>query len=426
MLSPAARLIPLVLCATLVAAAPASAAKSRNIEWIRSGHIGAKGTGPGKFPEKTGAVAVDQDCGYVFIVDPDQKRINKFSKDGKLISVFGAPGSGPVDNPHGMEIKQPFSGRVQFDGPPPTCGALTTASPSLMLADWGKSPNSPGRISFYGLDPFPNDVDAKGDRIWISGAYGGRIREYDFQPKFRRHTSRTANYPTGPTSLSVGDAPASFWTTDNSKSQIVLFDLNPSNPEINPITTLGEGYSSNTPGKFGSPDAVEVGPAGRFFDDLFVVDGERVQIFTPGGACGCLLNQPVFRRMIELPGSNFGGKYIDVRYDGTIYVTGVHSAGAEVYTPGVIVTLRAKALGKRRIRLSGRIFPPHARTKIRLDRLEQGFEKIATVPIEDGSRFEHVWRAPRKDKTYAVRAFFRDPHRTHMDRNSEIKQVRAK
>ena len=458
----AARLIALlVLVAALAAAAPAAgASKSRKIQWIHTGHIGKKGDGPGKFPGATGAVAVEQDCGYVFIVDPEQKRIYRFSKSGKLLGVFADPENGRIDDPHGMEVNQPFNGRVQFDGPPPTCGLLTTANPSLMLADWGKSQESPGRISFYsardgsfngawcetagtgckrlgtivpagsqevnGMDPFPTDVDAKGDRIWIAGAYGGRVREYDFEPRFRRQTSRTANYPTGPSSISVGDAPGYFWATDDSASEVVLFDLDPSNSEINQEATIGDDYSTSTPGRFGSPSAVEVGPAGRFFDDLFVLDGERVQVFTPGGGCGCLLTQPELRRVIELPGDNFAGKYMDVRYDGTIYVTGRHSEGADVYTPGVIITLKTKARKNRRITLSGRIFPPHARTRIRLERLEQGWETIETVPIKDGSRFSHVWRAPRAGKTYAVRAFFRDPHRFHMNRNSEIKHVKAK
>jgi hypothetical protein len=452
----------LAALALLVAATPGGAAsKSRQLRWIHVDHIGEKGNGPGKFPAKTGGIAVDQDCGDVFIADPEQKRIHRFSKNGRHIASFGdTSGVGRIDDPHGIEIKQTFGGRVNFDGPPPTCGILTTLSPSLMVTDWGKSQETPGRISFFGLDgsfnsawcetpadgcahvgtvvpsgrqtrdgidPFPNDVDAKGERIWIAGAYGGRVREYTFEPKFVRQTTEGANYPTGPSSLSVGDAPAYIWATDDSQSQLTLLDLNPVNEDINRITTLGGGeYDSRTPGKFGRPNAVEVGPAGRFFDDIFVLDGERIQVFTPGGDNGALITQPELRHVINLPGEQYGGNYIDVRYDGTIYVTGRYSEGADVYSPGPIVTLRVKARSNRRIELSGRVFPPHARRRIRLERLEQGWETITRVRLDQGSRFKHVWRAPRAGASYALRAVFSDPHPYHANRNSEIKEIRAK
>ena len=449
--------------ALLLAAVPADAAKSRQMRWVHAGHIGEKGTGPGKFPGETGGIAVDQDCGDVFIADPEQRRIHKFSMNGRHISTFGDPsgGAGRIDEPHGIEIKQTFGGRVNIDGPPPACGPITTVSPTLMVADWGSSETS-ARVTFFGLDgsfngawceratagctkvgsitpfaggpadpngldPFPNDVDAKGDRVWISGALEGRIREYDSSGQLIRHSESGYNPPTGPSALSVGDAPAYLWASDDSRSQVTLFDLNPANDSINAITSLGGGgFDSNTPGKFGYPTGVEVGPAGRFFDDLFVLDGERVQVFTPGGDDGSQIARPELRSVIQLPGRNYGGEFVDVRYDGTVYVTGRYSAGADVYTPGVILRFKVKALKDRRIRLSGRIFPPHARRRIRFDRLEQGWESIGSAPLAQGTRFKHVWRAPRAGKTYALRAFFKDPHRYHADRASEIKQVRAK
>jgi hypothetical protein len=449
--------------ALLLAAVPAHAAMGKRVRWVHAGHIGEKGTGPGKFPDKTGGIAVDQDCGDVFIADPEQRRIHKFSMNGRHLATFGdSSGAGRIDEPHGIEIRQTFGGRVNIDGPPPACGPITTVSPTLMVTNWAGSSESTARVSFYaldgsfdgawceepmagctktgsitpfaggpadpnGIDPFPNDVDAKGDRIWISGALEGRIREYDTGGQMIRRSEDRLNPPTGPSSLSAGDAPAYLWASDDSRSQVALMDLNPANRSINPITSLGGGgYDSNTPGKFGYPQGVEVGPAGRFFDDLFVVDGERVQVFTPGGDNGSLISRPELRGVIELPGSNYAGEYVDVRYDGTIYVTGRHSAGADVYTPGVVLRFRVKALKDRRIRLSGRIFPPHARRRIRFDRLEQGWESIGRVALREGTFFKHVWRAPRAGKTYALRAFFTDPHRYHADRASEIKFVRAK
>ena len=447
----------------LGASAPAEAAsKSRQLRWIHVGHIGAKGSGPGKFPGETAGVAVDQDCGDVFIADPVDRRIERFSMTGKSLGSFGeSAGVGSIEDPRGMEIRQPFTGRQNMNGPPPPCGPITTTTPALLVTDHGSSQTT-GRLSFFGLtgsfdgawceraregcthsgtlipagnqkangiDPYPNDVDAVGDRIWMTGSYDGHVREYRHTdpPTYIRKSDSNYNYPTGPGGISVSPGALFLLGTDDSASRAGIFDLNPVNETINLIGTIGGGgYDSKTPGKFGYPRAVEIGREGPFFDDMYVLDSDRVQVFTPGGESGALITQPELRHVIELPGDNYRARYLDVRYDGTIYVTGVDSAGADVYSPGVLITLRAKALSDRRIRLRGRIFPPHARRRVKLERLDSGWDGIGRAPLKDGSRFEFVWRAPRRGKTYAFRAQFADPHAYHADRASGIVQEKAK
>jgi hypothetical protein len=90
-----------------------------------------------------------------------------------------------------------------------------------------------------------------------------------------------------------------------------------------------------------------------------------------------------------------------------------------------VVELRTRALGGRRIGLSGTVTPKHAGATITLERLTAGFRRLARVRIDSRGRFRYVWRAPR-ERIYTFRAVFRDPHDFHADRASEIVQRMAR
>jgi hypothetical protein len=62
---------------------------------------------------------------------------------------------------------------------------------------------------------------------------------------------------------------------------------------------------------------------------------------------------------------------------------------------------------------------------VRLERLTQGFRRLARVRMNARSRFRYVWRAPRV-RDYIFRAIFRDPHDFHADRASQVVRRNAR
>ena len=113
-----------------------------------------------------------------------------------------------------------------------------------------------------------------------------------------------------------------------------------------------------------------------------------------------------------------------MRYDGTVYVTDGRGYGANVYSPGPLVTLQRKSFSKTDIVLGGAVTPAHANDKIVLQLSEgNGWHNIATLTLDDKSQFTYDWKPPRRLVHYSVRAFFKDPHPNHSDRESKILTV---
>ena len=138
---------------------------------------------------------------------------------------------------------------------------------------------------------------------------------------------------------------------------------------------------------------------------------QACKVFSPGGK---LLSTT------RLP-ETFSGSDIAVRYDGTVYITGHRSHGADVYSPGPLVTLSRKSFSRTQIVLGGRVWPSHAHDRIVLQRAEgNGWHTFAKLKLSSRSRFLYHWHPPRRLVHYSVRAFFKDPHRYHSDRESQI------
>ena len=72
---------------------------------------GSLGSAPGQFDDPAGIVIDPK--GYVFVVDSDNDRIQKFTSNGTFIGQWGTPGSGPghFNNPLGITINY-VSGNV--------------------------------------------------------------------------------------------------------------------------------------------------------------------------------------------------------------------------------------------------------------------------------------------------------------------------
>jgi hypothetical protein len=393
------------------------------------GHIGGSGTGHGRFSgEGPGGIAIDQECGNVYISDYGAQVVHRYDQNGRFLNDVGAPGTGrgELGRPAGLFVQQTVT-PVNPDGPPPSCGS----SGAVWVAD-----SSDGRIDSFepngsvssmwcnndlqnlgcdivrshgadGFDFYPNDVWVTDHNVFVAGRLTNEIDEYDMSGGLVRASDSTSN-----SAFSVAVAGASIWSTygGNGHTNLGLYSGNPMDPTIRLVHGFGGPYG-DTPGLFENVSGVWAQTDGT----LYVVDGDRVQVFSPSGR---------YRSTIRLP-PDFRGNDVAVRYDGTVYVTGENGHGANVYSPGPVVTMFVdQTKHGNDVRLHGRVKPSHAGDRIVLQRVAgNGFRTIATVRLDRRSRFTYTWHPPAVGREYAARAFFHDPHRYHADRASRLGQI---
>lgn len=405
------------------------------------GFIGKAGDGPGAFARGNSGgpagVAVDQRCGDIYVSDRSKRRVQRLDQHGRFLNYVGEKNvadplaEGEFNEPLGLDFYV-ASVPENVNGPPRPCGTITTLTPFLWVADltgnrvsifepdgkWVRSwcywdLNTQGceffddRIDFY-----PHDVDVVGDRVYIAGISSDTAREYNRAGDLLRKTQSV----NGAHSVSVWGG--QLWLTQRSDSKIGLFSLDPGNTTINRYHELGStfDYTGRRRGHFTYPRALTTAPNGT----LYVLDGYRVQVFSPSGR---------YWSEFALPKDDTYPQDLAVRYDGTVYVAVVRHTGKPgvmVFSPGPLVSLKLRQKGRKKIRISGAVKPGHAGSKIELQRLDTGWRTIRKVRLDSSSRFSFDWNAPRAEVTYTIRAFFKDPHRYHADRASQIKDIKLR
>jgi hypothetical protein len=413
-------------------ASTARAGKGPAFRYILVGHIGSKGTGLGQFSSNggqgPGGVAVDQVCGDVYISDRGRKVIHHYDQNGNPIDEIGSPGTGrgQLDQPMGLFVRNPVVQPLNPLGPPSRCNG----DGFLWVADYGDH-----RIAVFdpagtlglgkgqvqamwcntslklsgcdivrgdqtGFDYNPNDVWAVGDTVWVAGRLSNSIRQYTLSGNFVRSTSTTNN-----AAYSVAAWGINLWSTygGNGSSTVALYALDASSPTISLVHAF--------PWSLGGPFEDTRGLATGIDGTLYVVDRAGLQVFSPNGTLLSTTAMP----------SDFIANDVAVRYDGTVYVTGENGYGANVYSPGPLVTLSRRSFSRDEIVLAGGVSPSRAHDRIILQRLEaNGWHTLVTLRLDGRSRFVYHWRPPRRLVHYRVRAFFPDPHPYYSDRESQI------
>src|SRR4051812_22355746 len=317
------------------------------------GHIGSTGSGLGKFPGVDSAgpsgVAVDQQCGEIYIADQGAKVVHRYDQDGKPLLDIGVADSdvrGGMRNPKGVFVDNAGFSASNPLGPPPPCAKEGI----LWVADYGASkidtfaPDGqikeiwcvreyPAGIcdvqSRSTIDYYPNDVWVSGDRVWVAGRLANTISEYGFDGTRVRESQSSGG------AYSVAQSGALLWSTYRSNA-IVTTALYSADPTAGSEIPLIHVFPSD--GSFKGTQGISTGIDGT----LYAVDNAGLQAYSPSG---------VLRSTLKLD-------YIPVdvaaRYDGTVYVTGGHIHGAEVYSPGATVTLRKLGGGKHEVVLAGK------------------------------------------------------------------------
>jgi hypothetical protein len=426
--------LAVALLALLVASpivAPASAGRGPKFRYQLVDRIALNPSSPTGL-QRAGGIAVDQHCGEIYVGDQLRNRIVRFDRDGKFLNFVGREGSDAIglEYPEGIFVQDNPAIPVNPMGPPVCSSPRNQAF--VFVADYGNSRvsilrgdgspfatwcnNNVGVSSCTqtrsDMDYYPTDVayadNFFGTGAWVGGLNSGEVTE--FRPlestgemaANRQTVDGAVNAP-----FSIARSGGDLWATDYYAHKVVRFTLDPANGQLVKVAEIGSTLS-DAPGMFSYPGGVETAPGGPLFGNVYVSDFTRVQVFSERGA---------LRSVIPLP-PGFRGERVAVRYDGQVYATG-EAGGVAVYSPGATVRLRPRALGGRRIELSGQVKPKHRGARLELQRLTRGFRRLARVRLDRRGRFRYVWRAPRK-RVYTFRALFRDPHAYHANRASQV------
>ena len=140
--------------------------------------FGSLGTGTGQFNHPTG-IAIDAK-GNLWVVDTNNRRLQKFDSTGKYLTSFGTLGTGngqfkrptdvAIDSSGNLWVTDSGNNRVQkFD------------ETGTYLSQFGSLGTGNGQFK----EPEGIDFDPSGN-IWVADTYNGRVQAFDSKAKFIR------------------------------------------------------------------------------------------------------------------------------------------------------------------------------------------------------------------------------------------------
>jgi hypothetical protein len=428
-------LVVLIVVVVLAGSQAALAGKGPAFRYTLVGHVGGKGAGRGQFSgvddQGPGPVALDQVCGDVYISDYARNVVHHYDQSGNFIDDIGSAGTGrgQLGSPEGLFVRDAVVQPENPLGPPRRCqgaGFLWVADPEDRRISVFDPKGSLGGIVGKGVqavwctdntvnttvcdivrggddgfDYEPQDIWVVGDSVYVMGRLGNTVRQYTLNGGF---VSSTPSLNDGHYSLAAWGI--DLWATygDKGSTTVALFGLNGSGTTI-PLVHVFTWKNTGDP--FEGASAIATGIDGK----LYVLDRAGLQVFSPRATLLSTTPLPVA----------FSANQLAVRYDGTVYITGARGYGANIYSPGPLVTLSRQSFSKTAIVLAGRVWPSHAHDRIVLQRSEgNGWNTMATLTLDGRSQFVYRWKPPRRLVHYSVRAYFPDPHPYHADRESQI------
>jgi hypothetical protein len=405
----------LILCVafSLLAAEAASAGKGP-FRYRHVGHIGSVAQPYG--------VAIDQQCGDVYISDSGGRVVHHYDQFGKLLNKIGIAGSdarGGLRDPRGLFLANSVVQPLNALGPPTPCsgaGLLWVTDYSHARINVFKPDGSiesvwcgkafPAGVcdktDLSAYDYYPNDVWVTDNRLWVAGLLSNMVREYDLSGNLVRSVKTGG-------AASVAQWGTSVWTTHSGNGSDVLaqYSADPGAGKDIPVVHV---WPWSLKGPTEEVSSVWTGIDGT----LYMIDRRGLEVFSPSGRPLGVTTLSDSYRPID----------VAVRYDGMVYITGEFTHGAEVFSPGATVTLKKLPGKKSEVVLAGSVLPAHAGNQIVIQRsAANGWRTLATLRLDARSKFVYHWTPPRARVQYQVRLFFHDPHPYHADRESAILTV---
>ena len=127
---------------------------------------------PRQFDDPAGIVIDPK--GYVFVVDSDNDRIQKFTSNGTFIGQSGTPGSGPghFNNPLGITINY-VSGNVYVTDTAHNPIQKFTNN-GTFIGQWGTPGSGPGQLS----SPIGIDEDETKRNVYVTDLGNNRVQRF--------------------------------------------------------------------------------------------------------------------------------------------------------------------------------------------------------------------------------------------------------
>ena len=274
--------------------------------WLRS--WGSTGSGSGQFVVP-GDAAVDA-SGNIYVADPENHRIQKFTPDGTFITQWTAGWWNGVRlfGPYGVEVDR--AGVVyassewqveRFDATGPCLGAWASATK---------------RVVAYAI------AITDDDRVYLKDYFGGqRLAEYTTTGTFIRYMPEDFGSPANPSGIAVNGA-GDIYVTD------------PGNHRVQQISPSGQvvrmwGNLGTAAGQFNQPSGIDVDRDGNVY--VSDMGNNRIQKFTSEGR---FVTQ--WGTAGSSPGALSGPRGLAVDGRGTITIVDAGNNRIQQFAPSVI------------------------------------------------------------------------------------------
>lgn len=231
---------------------------------------GSGGFDPGQFVQPRG-MTIDRDNGYIYTVERNACRVQKFQLNGTYVTSWGTQGSedGNFYYPHDVTldsagnvyVADSYNHRVQ-----------KFTSTGTHLLTFGSSGTGNGQFAL----PMGIAVDPSDGHIFVSDTNNSRVQEFDssgvFVAKYGQEELGPINYPYSPRGIVI-DGDGNFFVAAQNHHAIKKYDSN-----FNYVSKWGS-YGSGD-GQFQAPKYIEMDEQGNFY---VTDDNDRVQQFTHSG-----------------------------------------------------------------------------------------------------------------------------------------------
>jgi tripartite motif-containing protein 71 len=320
-------LIPLTLALSLALALPAAA---QGYHFVRQ--WGSRGSGDGQFKSPQ-AVAVDA-AGNVYVVDQDNNRVQKFTREGGFVAKWGSEGAGPgqFDYPCGVAVDA--AGNV-YVAEEDNCRIQVFTGEGVFVRQWGSRGSGEGQFTYQenlggglaGLavdhEGFVYAIDNLLNRVQKFTSEGRFVTQWGSEGKGHGQFDM-------PRGVAV-DAKGQVYVADTFNARIQKFT--PAG-----VYVTGWGTKGANPGQFKNPWGVAVDAKGQVFvadhnaDDFITGEDEalisRLEKFTGAGGFLAQWGEPG-----EDPGQLGMPVGLAVDKDGKVYVADPGNSHIMVYAP---------------------------------------------------------------------------------------------